>query len=337
MDGEGFKFGISLMNVDPPELFIEHAKLVDELGYQFLWMADSSLHGRLVYAYMTLAAVNTRHVQLGTNCTHPLSYHPGMTANSITTINEISGGRAVLGVGAGGGPTAEFGFSKPASVKRVTSLIEVARALLAGETLDYKSADFELKGGRIYFVPEGLPTPKIYMTATGPRMLALAGEIADGVLIHCGAAPECLDFALARVREGAEKAGRNLEDIDLAWHLWGCFEEDLAIAREVARPGAALMAKLAPQYCAIAGIPQSVVDDINNAYTGNHFPEAKEAHAKATDEMVDKLIVAGGAEQWMDRVEMARQAGLNHIEIFPLGDRSRLIESFARKVAAQLN
>lgn len=334
MSIDGIRIGATLMAVDPPDEFIDTMKRVDDWGYDFFWIADSSLHARYVYVYMTLAVTHTDRVRLGTNCTHPISLHPAMTANAFTTINELSGGRAILGIGAGGGPTSELGRSRPASINEVEAVIEVCRRLMDGEEVDYEGPKFELTRGHLHFGTDVHEPPKIYLTATGPRMLELAGRTADGVLVHCGASREGLEFALECIDKGASAAGRSIDEIDVAWQLWGTWDEDIASAKVAARPGVASLARIAPQYCTLAGIPEQLVQNVSDAYHGQHFTEAYRAHALVTDDMVDKLTVAGAADQWIERLEVGRSLGVDHVELFPIGDRMRLIEGFARAVSA---
>jgi 5,10-methylenetetrahydromethanopterin reductase len=322
--------GTSLMAFDPPDFFADAAAQVNSWGFDYFWVADSSLHGRYVYPYMTLAVERAPAVRVGTNCTHPLSMHPAMTANAIATIHEISGGRAVLGIGAGGGPTRELGHPKPAKVADVEAMVHMCRSLLRGETVTGTVMNYELTEAHLYYGANADNPPPIFLTASGPRMLEAAGRVADGVLIHCGASPEALRFAMSCVERGAESVGRSLDDVDVAWHVWGAYDSDEQAARDAAKPGAASLAMIAPDYCKMAGVPQDVVDEVRNAYTGRHFTEAYQAHAAVTDDMVDRVMVAGGAERWRDLFRVAASVGVRHIELFPLGDRLAVSEVLAQ-------
>ena len=319
-----FITGVSFQCVDPPDEFCRMVKEVEDLGYDHLWLADSSLHARYVYSYLTLAAVNSDQLKLGTNCTHPHTRHPAINVNAFVTVNEISGGRVTIGVGAGDSPVKEVG-KRIARLKEMRQWIEAARRLLAGERFDYDGDYFSMHGGGIHHGLEGVEKPKIYMTASGPKMLELAGELADGVICAPGAFREGLEFALSHVREGAERAGRSMEDIDFCWQVFGAIDDDRAVARDNARPLAAWYPKRSPLYCELAGIDKELVTQIQDAYGGGEFHEAQAAIGLTTDEMVDKFVVAGDVDDWRERIEMARALGVTHIELFPLGDRMRLV------------
>ena len=329
------KFGATLQGVDDPKTFAEQIKQIEEWGYDYFWITDSTLHARYCYSYLTLAAVNSSRMLLGTNCTHPLTRHPAVNANAIATINEISGGRAIFGIGAGDSPVFEVG-ARIAKVKELRAAIEMTRRLYTGERFDFDEAGFELNNGSIHYGLEGVDPPKIYMTVSGPKMLELAGEVADGVIVHCGAFREGLEFAFEHLRTGAERAGRSVDDIDVAWHLFGVVDEDIDAARQAARPMAAWFPKRSPLYCKLAGMPEELIEEISSVYSGGEFHEAKRAHELTTDDMIDKFTVSGGFDVWQERLTLAEEFGISHVEIFPLGDRMELIGDLATKVIQPL-
>jgi 5,10-methylenetetrahydromethanopterin reductase len=209
-------------------------------------------------------------------------------------------------------------------------MVRMCRSLLRGETITGAISSFEITEGHLHYGASADAAPPIYITASGPRMLEAAGRVADGVLIHCGASVEALKFALQCVERGATAAGRSLDDLDVAWHVWGSYDTDERAARDAARPGAASLAMIAPDYCTMAGVPGVLVDEVRSAYRARHFTEAYEAHAVVTDDMVDRVMVAGGADRWRDLFRVALSIGVNHIELFPLGDRLAVSEQLAR-------
>ncbi len=328
--------GTTLQGVDRPDEFVDWVKRIEDWGYDYLWVTDSSLHARYCYSYLTLAAANSSRLILGTNCTHPHTRHPAINANAIATVNEISGGRTILGIGAGDSPVQELG-APIGKLREVRAMVEVSRRLYSGERLDYEGPHFELRNGQIHHGLEDVEPPKIYLTVSGPKMLEMAGEIADGLIVHCGAFREGLEFALSCVKKGADKAGRRMEDIDIAWHLFGVLDEDVEAARNAARPMAAWFPKRSPLYCKMAGVSDELSDEIRSVYSGGEFHEAKRAHALTTDDMVDKFTVAGGADVWLDRIAMAQEFGISHIEIFPVtADRGELLDSISTQVIRRL-
>jgi 5,10-methylenetetrahydromethanopterin reductase len=323
--------GVTLQGVDPPARFTGMVREIERMGYDHLWITDSSLHARDAFVYLTLAAGQSERLRLGTNCTHPHTRHPAVTANALASVNEVSGGRAILGVGAGDSPVEELG--KPlARLSEVRSMLDFARRLYSGERFDYEGAHFTVHSGQLHHGLAGVERPKIYMTASGPKMLELAGAVADGVIVHCGVFPGGLEFATGHVRRGAESAGRDFAEIDFAWQVFGVLDEDLDRARNAARPMAAWFPLRSPLYCDLAGVPADLAKQIREVYTGGEFHEAVRAHALTTDEMVDAFTITGGVGLWKDRLEMANDYGVHHIELFGLGDRMELYADLASKV-----
>ena len=329
-------FGVTILATLPPQELVTAAKQAEALGFDYFWLTDSSLHGYYVYPYLTLAATNTKKIRLGTNCTHPLTMHPAMTANAIATINTISGGRAVLGIGAGGGPTAELRpQSGAAKVHDLEDMVSVAHRLLAGERISYQGDDYQIRDAHVMYGLEGFQPPKIYITASGPRTFEMAGRVADGVLMTCGGSREGLDFAIKHVRIGAEAAGRRLDDLDLAWHVFGTFDNDPEVANRLGAQAGAMFANAFPTYCSLAGISDERVANVKRAYVGaRHFTEAHAAAKLVTKEMVERLTVSGGKAVWQERIAMAREAGISHIELFVLGEPLAVMQGLADEVLA---
>src|SRR5438270_11246520 len=142
------KFGVIYQSFDPPPVFLDYVRLIEDLGVEDLWVCDSALHARDVFAYLTLAAVNTTRMRLGVSVFQPYTRHPAIDVNGMTTINEISGGRAMMAVGAGDRPQLELGF-QPAPVQLVREMIQVSRQLIAGESVTFSNSDFQLLEARL--------------------------------------------------------------------------------------------------------------------------------------------------------------------------------------------
>jgi 5,10-methylenetetrahydromethanopterin reductase len=325
-----FKLGLTLQGVEPPDRFQQQVRDLEAAGYSHLWVTDSSLHARYVYAYLTLAALNSQHLLLGTGVTHPYTRHPGITVNAIATIDEISGGRAMLGLGAGDRPTGELGFS-PARLHVMREMITTARRLLAGEKLNYTGSTFKLVEAEIHYKQrERVP---IYMACSGPRMLALAGELADGIIVQVGVFPAAIEYALQRIAEGAGRAGRAVEDIELWVMACGTISEDRDQARHSSRLMAAWFAQTAPATCELAGLDPAIVSRIQAAYRGGEFHLAKDAAALVPDEMVELFTVGGSPAEARARIERLAGFNITGINFMPIGpNRTTSFKLFAEQM-----
>ena len=123
--------GVALQPVDDPRTFGAMTREIEDLGFDNLWLTDSSLHARNCYSYLALAAERSTRLVLGTAVTNPLTRHPAITASAMATVDEISGGRAVLGIGAGDRPLLALGL-KPSPVADLEAAITAVRALWSG-------------------------------------------------------------------------------------------------------------------------------------------------------------------------------------------------------------
>lgn len=324
-------FGITVLPTDPPDRFIELARYVDQSDFDFFWLADTSLYGRYVYNYLTLCALNTTRVKIGTNCTHPLTRNPAVNFNAMAGIDELSGGRAIMTVGTGGGTVKELGYGV-AKLKTVREMIEQGRALLTGEPIAYESETLTLRNAKLRFLARhDLP---IYMTASGPKMLEMGGELCDGVIYMAGTDRNCIAAAQADIGRGAAKAGRSLESLDLACCVFGTIGEDRYAARDHCRSIAAWMVTTQPRFAALAGIPEEQAAAVSQAFSGSaHGPESKKAAALVTDAMIDTFTLAGDPSDFIAGIERIINAGVTHIEFFPEGeDQLGMAKLFAERV-----
>jgi len=326
------KFGFTTLALDPPDAFVRLAQEVEARGFDYFWVADSSLHARYCYSYLTLAASHTRRVRLGPNCTHPYTRHPAINMNAIATIDEISGGRAIMNLGAGDRPVTEVGY-QPAKMKVIREMVEVCRRIQKDEKVDFVGEAWSLHQATLHFkIRSDIP---VYLTATGPKMLQMAGEIADGIIFMPGAYPECVKFALQNLEIGAKKAGRALADLDVAWCGIGSLDRDRRKGLEESRLIAAWFPQTSPQYAEIAGVPADLSARIRAAYSGGHFHEAKEAAALVTEQMIERLTLSGSPADFRERIREIVKLGVNHIEWLTINpDRLAAARLFADEVIA---
>src|SRR6266849_9769419 len=185
------KSGVVLQGVDEPSAFCSMVGEIDRL-----WLTDSSLHARNCYSYLTLAAGRTSRLLLGTAVTNPATRHPAITAAAAATVDEISGGRFALGIGTGDRPLLALG-RKPSTLASLEAAVDGIRRLWRREQVDLRSGDFEMVGAHLRF-PARADIP-VFISASGPKTLELAGRIADGVILLVGLFPEALDWAISHV------------------------------------------------------------------------------------------------------------------------------------------
>jgi 5,10-methylenetetrahydromethanopterin reductase len=182
--------------------FARHA---EQLGFWAYWYADERFYHE-TYVGLTACALATSRIKLGPAVTDPYSRHPALTAMAMGSLDDVSGGRAILGFGAGSMGFEQLGFRLHRPAATLRDAITIIRKLWAGGPVTYEGETLFVRGGALHF--ETRPDLPIYLAADGPYTLRVAGELADAVVIpHC-ASPTILRAKLEHVRTGAEKVGR---------------------------------------------------------------------------------------------------------------------------------
>jgi 5,10-methylenetetrahydromethanopterin reductase len=270
---------------------------------------------------------------VGTAVTNPVTRHPAITAVAASTLAEISDGRMILGIGAGDRPLLSLGC-KPAPVASLEASISAIRSLWAGGTVDVDAPGFALCDAHYRF-PPGTDIP-VYVAATGPRMLELAGRIADGVLLLAGLHPDGIQFALDHIDRGAESAGRS-ERPHITVFAYGAVDEDEDEAIAAARTIAAWFPQTAPVYCELAGLPKETIDQVRGSYSGGEFQEAARAAEALPVEFVKRMALAGGRAEAREHVRTLAGLGIDSVTVFPLArDRMATVRAFRECVQTEM-
>ena len=201
-----------------PEVLLEHAVLAESVGFDALtvsdhfhpWVDDASACG-FAWTWLGALAARTRRVRIATAVTCPLfHYHPGLVAQAAATVDRLSGGRFALGVGTGEGINERpLGFPFPGykeRAARMTEAITIMRRLLSGEKVDFAGTHYRTQKAKLYSPPLG-PVP-IWMAAGGPRSAAMAGRLADGLILSMKVPAEAREQVIEPFRQAAMTAGR---------------------------------------------------------------------------------------------------------------------------------
>lgn len=318
-------YGVGLFPTEPLQKMIHLAKVTEETGYSHVWVGDSHLIWREAYINMAAMALSTTKVKLGTGVTNPLTRHPSVVASGYATLEEYAPGRMILGIGLGDSSVETMGM-KPAKLSFFEKTIEQIRHLLGGKQV-------QLETGTIHLLHPCKGKVPIYIAASGPKMLELAGRIADGIVVLVGVADEYIAHATEKIDAGAKTAGRKLQDINLV--LWvPCAVSDKApakdavkahVARVVAHP---LPYVLDPQ-------EQKVLEEIRRTYDYYHHMDQEANHAEVIpDWLVDKFAIAGTVEECRAQIQRIKKTGVQQIAIIPYsppgGSREETIRGFAQ-------
>lgn len=347
LGGYAGKIKTSVMNMAhyPPARLIRLAQLQEECGYDVFWYTDERFY-REVFGGLTLVATNTQRIALGTLVTDPYIRHPAVTAMGIATLDEVSGGRAALGVGAGITGFQEMGIERRKPVQSLREMVSLIRRLLAGETVDFHGDVFDFHHGRLGFRPTRASLP-IYIASNGPLGLALAGEVADGVVMQGAVTGRLIDWMLEHVSRGAaaggpDGAGRDVGDLDVVARVNVCISPNVDAARALMRRELARTVLMQqPDFVTfkVAGLDvparlRKAAARIGRTY--NAGPDVLDALAALVPpEFVDALTLAGTADHIAAQISGMVRRGVSHVAIapFPLDESVEdVISSFAREV-----
>jgi len=298
------QFGIRVPTVGTPQETGAYAATVEAAGFDFMWTPDTPLLAGLwrdVYMHLGCAALETSKLRLGPGVTNPLTREPLSTASSIVTLHEISGGRADLVVGTGYSSAYIIG-KKAATLAKMRSSVELWHSIFSG-------AKTELGGLEIELEPKHPDLP-VYIAATGPKALSLAGEVADGVLIMVGSAPGCIEWALEHVETGMARAGRKREDVKRILVQTTTVDGDRSRAIDLLRPCVAGMCRHAHAEVLFgrAGldVPETPSDfkapypDLGHAVD---WEEAKRVSQFVSDEAVEEMMLLGNGAEVAERTQ----------------------------------
>lgn len=191
---------------------VARAQRAEALGFEAIFLADSQMNNVDPYQALALCAVKTKTIRLGTAVTNMVYRDPTITANSFATLNEISQGRAIMGMGTGDGPVYSLGRSATRLVEFEKGL-HVIRDLLHDRGINIPTSH-ERAGGNVRLGAGKRPVP-VYISAEGPKTLRIVGRVCDGVILGTGFNQQVTDWARRQIAAGAKEIGRSLEEIDL--------------------------------------------------------------------------------------------------------------------------
>lgn len=185
---------------------VEIARLAESLGYERCWVYDEGLAASDVYVAMTAIATATESLEIGPGITNPYTRHAGATAGAIASLDELSGGRAFLGIGAGGSLTLDpLGIARERPLAAVRETVAACRRLFSGAAVTVDGAHVSLRGASL---PDARPGIEIWLAGRGPRMLELGGAACDGVLVDFVYKPH-IGPAVERIRASGRAAGND--------------------------------------------------------------------------------------------------------------------------------
>ena len=320
------------------EQAIAFARKAEALGFEMLGVSDSQSIFPDTYVSLTMIAKSTSRAKVGTYVTNPLTRHPTVTAGAIASVNEVSGGRAFLGIGLGDSSVENIG-KRAAPVAALEEHIAVVRGLLErGEAI--------CRGKRVFLRWRTKPVP-IYIAAGGPKTLQLAGRMADGAFIQTGFTREIVERCMEHVAAGAREAGRRLEDLDIWWPvIIGIGMSREAAMKDIAFALAARAHNTFRGRLEGKGVPPQYEERLRELVARYHSSEHGDPSRPGNASLVEKLglteylaerfAVAGTPREVVAQLKAMETYGVRNI--FPAlhGDSGFVMDRFASEVMSAL-
>lgn len=306
------KLGLALWGNEPIGMTVRHVELAEHIGLDSAWLVDTQLICREVYVTLAACAMKTSRIHLATGVTVPRTRHPSVMASAFATLNELSAGRMIVGLGTGNSALRTIGMP-PATLAELEAYLAVLRPLLSNEPVRF---DGGVEGKITWLTgPSRIP---IYLAATGPKITRAAGRLADGVIMLQGVAPHLVSRALGLIEEGAREAGRSPETLDVVCWTYLGLASDPAVARDHVRGRVAAALKISnPDW--FEGEDAEVVRRLQREYDYFKHASSNPAHAAlVTDSLIDKYAIAGTPDEVRDRLKnLIAQPGFQHVVLSP--------------------
>lgn len=287
--------------------FLNLVRLTDKANFSSLWIQEGDQRSSTSLA--ALAINSTVRVKVGVGVTSPLRRHPQILAIEAATLNEISGGRFILGLGVASSAIANYGL-EIRQLPAMRDTFRIVRGLLSDESSEfsYNGEVFSLKAPQKRLM---MPRVPIYFGGIGPRMLDLAGQVADGlVMTRRGSfSVEYVKYAIERVIRSAKRHKRDPSKIDFLAFFETCISENENSAIQFAKRilGTYTIPQTPSFVSSLAGIEEKEIMVVKERYLDGDFAGAIGA---VTDEMVDKFAVAGTPSQCLEKLAEFTRTGL---------------------------
>ena len=311
----------------PLNELVSYCLLAERLGYESIWITETRQFTDAISVLGALAAT-TKSIRLSSGIIPIYTRTAPLIAQSYATLDRLSEGRIMVGIGPGASLFLErqrLSWTKPLTAIR--EYVTVIRRLLQGETVSFEGEVVRVRDCKLDVMPVQEAVP-IYVAASGPQMIRLCGETADGVILNCFTPMRYLTRAVELVREGAEHAGRNPTSVDVSALIYVSVDEDVSKACSVLKPMLAQYLAQQPHIARDSGMSDEVIRAVRSAF----FKSGRENAARLVDDaVVQTLNIACAPSECRKKLQEYHDAGIdlpilmtlsNTREIVRLGQQS---------------
>jgi 5,10-methylenetetrahydromethanopterin reductase len=329
MREDGLEIGIVLEPREPVGETVERAKLAERHGFEFIGITDGQMIWRDVSVSLTASALATSRIHMGPWVTNPVTRHLAVTANFIATLDELSGGRAILGIGNGDDAVRTIG-SSPAKMEYLGEVVDTIRQLMDGkEVLNKAKVGWRIRTGG----PDRERIP-IYWAGANPKSFEYGIKHSDGLVISGFVDDGWLNWMLDFTGAIARDTGRTPK---LIFNSSTSVDPDGDAAREAVRPYVASGLRYGSA-ARVSAWGDEGVERMRAAYDSYHHFRASNAAAVALvpDEMIPKKSISGTPDEAAASMQAVIDKGITSFSIMPMGDVERTIELLATEVRPRL-
>jgi 5,10-methylenetetrahydromethanopterin reductase len=307
---------------------LEYVRYAEEKGFEAVWQAESRLVRDAIVPMAAYAAVSER-IKIGSGVINNWTRNIGLLASTFLTLDDLAPDRVLCGVGAWWDPLARnVGIERRKPLLAMRETVEVLRRLLAMERVTFHGEfhhvdeiELDVVHGRTE--PRNVP---IYIGATGPKMMELTGEIADGVVLNYCVPPEYNDPALERLEAGAKKSGRSLDDVDRPQLVVCSVDHDREAALDTSRELLTQYLAQQPHIAKASGVSPDVVAEIQSilGWPATHAQIQRAKHL-VPDELLTKITASGTPDEARIKVQEYIDHGATCPILYPVGGDVRLL------------
>jgi probable F420-dependent oxidoreductase len=307
-------FGVTVMPDPPHTRFVELLRLAEERGFDYGWTYDSHILWQESFPLLALAAAATERLKLGHCVTNPGTREPTVVASGYATLHDISGGRMVCGIGRGDSALRVIG-QDPVSVAEFERMSAMIKELMNGRPVEWSGKTLELEWAK------GRPEIPLYVAGYGPRVLSIAGRLADGVVIQL-ADPDIVEWIMGQARDAAAAAGRDPDALEPIVCAPAVVSDDRAGARDQVRWFPAMVSNHVMDL--LRRYDQSLLPPALTEYVerrtfydyGEHSRVGARHGEFVDDETCDRFCVLGTAEEHVAKLKQLEAIGVRQWNVY---------------------
>jgi probable F420-dependent oxidoreductase len=310
-------FGVTVLPDPPYTRLVEVLQKAEGQGFEYGWTYDSHILWQESYALLAIAATQTQKIKLGHCVTNPGIRDPTITASWYATMQDVSNGRMVMGIGRGDSSRRVVGL-KPVKVDEFERRLRMIKDLMNGRKVDWNDKELELT-----WVRDELPDVPMHVAGYGPRALGVAGRVGDGVIIQL-ADPQIIQWIMATARQAAEEEGRDPDALQCIVCAPSHVSDDIAEAREQVRWFPAMVSNHVMDLIEKYGeksdeIPEALTDFVKarKFYDYKDHSRVGAKHGEfVTDEICDRFCVLGNTQQVTEKLRELESIGTDQFDIY---------------------